>query len=112
MGRKSGYLTLHAGLAGGADTILVPEFSIDEKMLLNHVSNIYKKNDCAVIAVSESITLPQVNLVSTYTTADGSSRLGGSAKELAKFLSQSLSVDARHVVLGHIQRGGSANAFD
>lgn len=112
MGRKSGYLTLHAGLAGGADTILVPEFSIDEKMLLNHVSTIYKKNHCAVIAVSESITLPQLNLVSTYTTADGSSRLGGSAKELATFLSQSLSVDARHVVLGHIQRGGSANAFD
>lgn len=112
MGRRSGYLTLHAGLAGGADTILIPEFSIDRDVLLDHVSSIYKENECAIIAVSESITLPLLNQVSTYTTADGSSRLGGSAKEVAKFLSQALSVDARHVVLGHLQRGGSPNSYD
>jgi 6-phosphofructokinase 1 len=112
MGRKCGYLTLYSGLASGIDTILIPEFPIDQDMLLDHVSSIYQKNNYAVIAVSESITLPSLGQVSTYTTADGSSRLGGSAKEIAKLLSQSLSVDARHIVLGHLQRGGSPNSYD
>lgn len=112
MGRKSGYLTLHAGLAGGADTILLPEFPFNEADLVNHVRNVYNQHQCAVVAVSESITLPNSNRISTYQTADGSSRLGGSADVIARLLSENLKVEARHVVLGHIQRGGSPNAFD
>lgn len=112
MGRKSGYLTLHAGIAGGADTILLPEFPIDEEDLLNHVQNVYDVHKCAVVAVSESITLPRTNSISTYETADGRLRLGGSAEVIARLLSEKLSKDARHVVLGHTQRGGSPNAFD
>ncbi len=112
MGRESGFLTLHAGLAGGADTILVPEFPIDKSALLEHVSQIYEENKCAVVAVSESFSLPQTGETSTYFTADGRTRLGGSAEGVARFLSESLEVDARHLVLGHLQRGGSPSSFD
>ena len=112
MGREAGFLTLHAGLAGGADTILLPEFSIDSKALVNHVKSVYAKHQHAIVAVSESISLPQTKKTATYTTADGRSRLGGSGEAIARYLSESLAVDARHVVLGHVQRGGSPNAFD
>ena len=112
MGRDAGFLTLHAGLAGGADTILLPEFPIDKDALLAHVGNVYAQNKCSVIAVSESISLPQTGKTATYTTADGRSRLGGSGEVIARFISESLNLDARHVVLGHVQRGGSPNAFD
>jgi 6-phosphofructokinase len=112
MGREAGFLTLHAGLAGGADTILLPEFPIDNDSLLEHVKQIYEENKCAVIAVSECIDLPQTGETSTYVTADGRSRLGGSGEAVARFLAKSLNVDARHLVLGHLQRGGSPTSFD
>lgn len=112
MGREAGFLTLHAGIAGGADAILLPEFPVDKKELLNHIQTIYDKNKCAVVAVSEAIALPQSGKRSKYNTADGKLRLGGSAEAVARFISESLKVDARHVVLGHTQRGGSPNAFD
>ena len=113
MGREAGFLTLHAGLAGGADTILLPEFSIDNDALLEHVKNVYEEHNCAIVAVSESICLPQApGRKSTYTTADGRSRLGGSAEAIARFLAESLDLDARHIVLGHMQRGGAPNAYD
>jgi len=112
MGRNAGFLTLHSGIAGGADTILLPEFPVDNKQLLKHVEKVYKKNQCAVVVVSESISLPQSGETSKYTTADGTKRFGGSAEAVARFLSKSLGLDARHVILGHTQRGGSPNAFD
>jgi 6-phosphofructokinase len=112
MGRDAGFLTLHSGLAGGADAILLPEFPIDNDALLNHVQTVYNQHKCAVVAVSESIRLPQSGETATYTTADGKTRLGGSAEAVARFISESLDLDARHVVLGHTQRGGSPNAFD
>jgi 6-phosphofructokinase len=112
MGRDAGFLTLHAGLGGGADTILLPEFPIDKSSLLEHVKKIYSENQCSVIAVSESIRLPQTGTTSRYKTADGRQRLGGSAEAIARFLAESLKVDARHIVLGHTQRGGSPNSFD
>mmetsp|Transcript_3173 Transcript_3173/g.5914 ORF Transcript_3173/g.5914 Transcript_3173/m.5914 type:complete len:414 (-) Transcript_3173:2152-3393(-) len=112
MGREAGFLTLHSGLAGGADAILLPEFPFDNDSLLKHVQNVYKKNKCVVVAVSEAIRLPQSGETSRYITADGKTRLGGSAEAVARYISESLSLDARHVVLGHTQRGGSPNAFD
>lgn len=113
MGREAGFLTLHAGLAGGADAILLPEFPIEDKDgFVNHVKEIYEKNQCAVIAVSESISLPQTGESATYSTADGRSRFGGSAEAVARFLSETIEVDARHLVLGHLQRGGSPTTFD
>ena len=112
MGRDAGYLTLHAGIAGGADTILIPEIPFDNETLLQHVSNVYKENQCAVIAVSEASSLPDSGKAAYYTTADGKSRLGGSAEVIARYISESLELDARHVVLGHVQRGGPPNAFD
>jgi len=112
MGRDAGFLTLHAGMAGGADTILLPEFYMDETALLSHVAEVYNENGYAVVAVSEAITMPLTGRISKKRTPDGVLRLGGSAEALASFLSRKLDVDARHVVLGHVQRGATPNAFD
>jgi len=62
--------------------------------------------------VSESITMPLTGRISKKRTPDGVLRLGGSAEALASYLSRKLDVDARHVVLGHVQRGATPNAFD
>ncbi len=114
MGREAGFLALHAGLAGGADTILLPEFGMDEHVLLSHISKIYREKKCAVICVSEATKLPRTNnrKVATHRTPDGSTRLGGSGEAIAKFIADSLKLDARHIVLGHLQRGAAPNAFD
>ncbi len=113
MGREAGFLTLHAGLAGGADAILLPEFPIDNKEeFAKYVQKVYDQNQCAIIAVSESITLPQTGEAATFVTADGRPRYGGSAEAIARFLSESLDVSARHIVLGHLQRSGSPTTFD
>ena len=102
MGREAGFLTLHAGLAGGADTILLLEYDIHGATLLDHIKKVYSENQCAVVAVSESISIPQTGEAATYTTADGGTRLGGSAEAVARFIADSLKIDARHHVLGHL----------
>ena len=112
MGREAGFLTLHAGIAGGADTILLGEFPVDNDKLVQHVREVYDEHKCAVITVSESVALPQTGKSSMYFTADRRSRYGGSAEAIARFLSETLEVDARHLVLGHLQRGGSPSSFD
>ncbi len=67
MGRDAGFLTLHAGLAGGADAILIPEFPLNDgedlTQFLSHVRRAYDEDQCAVLAVAESVTLPQVQEV-------------------------------------------------
>ena len=107
MGRDAGFLTLHAGLAGGADAILLPEFPIDTDDFLKHIEMVYAQQKCGVIAVSEAVTLPQAK-----NNTSEKPRLVGSAETVSNFLSESLGIDTRHVVLGHLQRGGSPNAFD
>mmetsp|Transcript_19533 Transcript_19533/g.29580 ORF Transcript_19533/g.29580 Transcript_19533/m.29580 type:complete len:669 (-) Transcript_19533:77-2083(-) len=116
MGREAGFLALHAGLAGGADAILLPEFGMDEHVLLSHISKVHREKKCAVICVSEATKLPgkysNYRKVATHRTPDGSTRFGGSGEAIAKFIADSLKLDARHIVLGHLQRGAAPNAFD
>jgi 6-phosphofructokinase 1 len=66
MGRNAGFLTLHSGIAGGADTILLPEFPVHNTQLLKHVEEVYKKHECAVVVVSEAIRLSNSGKTSKY----------------------------------------------
>jgi 6-phosphofructokinase 1 len=115
MGRHAGWITWAAGIAGGAHVILVPEepFDVDE------VCKVVTGRDKAgkgytIVAVSEGAK-PQGGSFKVQTGAKdqfGNVRLGGVAEELAKEIEARTQKETRHVVLGHLQRGGAPSAFD
>lgn len=92
MGRNCGDIALYAGLAGGAESIIVPEVGFNREELCKTILDGKSKGK-------------QHNLV---ILAEG---VGG-AEELAKYVEDVTGLDARATILGHIQRGGSPTAFD
>ncbi|MHB1568860.1 MAG: 6-phosphofructokinase [Solirubrobacteraceae bacterium] len=115
MGRHAGWIALHAGLAGGAHVILIPElpFDIDEVCAL-----INRRHDqgryFAIIVVAEGATPRE----GTFTVATGEvdefghPRLGGIGHVLEREIEQRTGFETRATVLGHVQRGGTPTAFD
>src|SRR5437764_892388 len=115
MGRDSGWIAIYSGIAGGADVILIPERPFD----LNEVAETIKhRHDrgrfFSVVVVAEGAKLTSGSAVSESDRTDefGHVRLGGIGNVLAKEIEQRTGFEARAVVLGHIQRGGSPTAFD
>ncbi len=115
MGRHAGWMTLEAGIAGGASVILLPEeeFDIDEicKILKNRKK---KGKNYSIIAASEG-AMPkkgQMELQVQEKDAFGHVRLGGIAQRLAKEIEKKTGIECRHVVLGHLQRAGNPTVFD
>jgi len=116
MGRYTGWLTLMAGLAGGAHVILIPEqpFGIDS------ICEIIKKRDAegknyTIVAVAEGTKLKEMEdfvTISGEKDEFGHVRLGGIAKVLEKEIAKRTGKEVRSVILGHLQRGGSPNSFD
>ncbi len=116
MGRHAGWLSLYAGLAGGAHFILIPEvdFSMDEvAKVVSDRKNAGKKY--TIIAVSEGAKVAQGEEFVTQTEeldAFGHVRLGGAAKRIADEIEKRTSVETRSVILGHLQRSGPPSARD
>lgn len=116
MGRHAGWMTLHGGLAGGAHAVLLPEEEFD----MDDLAALCRKrreagHDHTVIAVSEGAKWKDMDtLVTQDRSVDefGHIRLGGIGERLAKLLEDKTGQQARHVVLGHLQRGGRPTAFD
>jgi 6-phosphofructokinase 1 len=111
MGRHTGWIALHAGIAGSADIILIPEIpfsfeSMVEKILEREKSGSKFTN----IVVAEGAK--EVGKEEFYLDADKKTRLGGIGNYVAKRIEELTGKEARCVVLGHLQRGGSPNAFD
>jgi 6-phosphofructokinase 1 len=111
MGRHTGWIALHAGIAGSADIILIPEipFSFDsmvEKILQREKSGSRFTN----IVVAEGAK--EVGKEEFYLDGDKKTRLGGIGNYVAKRVEELTGKESRCVVLGHLQRGGSPNAFD
>ena len=115
MGRHAGWIALHAGIAGGANIVLIPEmpFDIDEVCAL--VESRFESTYSPIVVVSEG-AIPveggDMTLVSGEVDAFGHVRLGGIGDRLAKEIETRTGSEARAVVLGHIQRGGTPTAFD
>jgi 6-phosphofructokinase 1 len=116
MGRHSGWIGLEAGIAGGADEILLPEFPID----LEEVCALIKKRHgrgktFSIIVVAEGAkfkdgteVLQEENLIDAF----GHVRLGGIGQILGREIEKNTGFETRVTVLGHIQRGGTPTAFD
>lgn len=115
MGRHAGWMTLEAGIGGGASIILLPEepFDINEicKILLNRKK---KGKHYAIIAVSEGAVPKKGQMELQVKDKDefGHVRLGGIAERLAKEIEKRTGIECRHVVLGHLQRAGEPTVFD
>ncbi len=115
MGNKAGWLTLYAGLAGGADVILLPEipYEIDEIVKKVESRNKAKKN-FSIIAVAEgamSATESKLKKKERALYREGQ-HFTTISQRIANDLHERLDVEARVVIPGHIQRGGSPSAYD
>lgn len=115
MGRYAGWLTLHAGVAGGADVILIPEIPYNVESVCRMIaqrSHVGKR--FSILAVSEGAK-PLGGGVTVARHVKGSHdpvRLGGIAQRLATEIEDVAGVETRATVLGHIQRGGSPSSLD
>lgn len=115
MGRYTGWIALEAGLAGGADIILIPEkpFGIDE--ICDYIRRRQERGrNFSIIVVAEGAK-PKGGKEIVYSESIdefGHIRLGGIGYYLGKEIEKCLSIETRVVVLGHLQRGGSPTAFD
>ena len=115
MGRHAGWIALHSGIAGGASTVLIPEQPFDIDAVCEHVKKRFETQYAPIIVVSEG-AVPRdgggMTLVSLERDAFGHVRLGGIGDRLANEIEERTGAEARAVVLGHIQRGGTPTAFD
>ena len=113
MGRTKGWIATYAGIAGGADVILIPEvpFDLDEiASLLKHRHS--SGHAYSLVVVAEGIELPVDRRTEERVDAFGFKRLGGIAYALAPELEARTGYEARVTVLGHLQRGGTPTAHD
>jgi ATP-dependent phosphofructokinase / diphosphate-dependent phosphofructokinase len=114
MGRNAGWIALHAGMAGGANVILIPEHPFDIEDVCNYVEKRFETRYAPIVVVAEGA---HPNTISTSVIDDerdafGHSRYGGVGQLLAEEIERRTGKEARATVLGHIQRGGTPTAFD
>lgn len=114
MGRYSGWIALYAALAGGADAALIPEIPFDLSLVATHVTaRDMLGARSSIVVVAEGATPVGGVRVTVEPGATGRpERLGGIAEQVSRDLQRLTGKESRHVVLGHLQRGGSPLAFD
>jgi 6-phosphofructokinase 1 len=114
MGRHAGWIALHAGLAGGANIILIPEEPFDVDEVVGWVESRFESHYAPIIVVAEGALPKDGDLVTTGAPLDafGHVQLKGIGEWLAAQIEQRTGKEARTSVLGHIQRGGTPTAFD
>jgi phosphofructokinase-like protein len=114
MGRHAGWIALHAGLAGGANVILLPEREFDVEQVAAYVEKRFHTQYSPIVVVAEGAQPLSGQMVvhNQQLDAFGHVRLGGIGQWLAEQLEAKTGKEARTVVLGHIQRGGTPTAFD
>jgi ATP-dependent phosphofructokinase / diphosphate-dependent phosphofructokinase len=108
MGRHTGWIALHSGIAGGADVILIPEIPFSAEKVANKIMEREAAgNTFSIIVIAEGAS-PRGG--QALYQADG--RLGGIGVMLTEQLGQMTGKDCRCVVLGHLQRGGPPTPYD
>jgi phosphofructokinase-like protein len=115
MGRHAGWIALHSGMAGGATAVLIPEAPFDIDKVAKYVESRFADGFAPIIVVSEGavpVAGGDMTLQTEEKDAFGHVRLGGIGDRLAKEIEGRTGHEARAVVLGHVQRGGTPTAFD
>jgi phosphofructokinase-like protein len=116
MGRHAGWIAAYSGIAGGADAILVPERPFDVEQVCEHLRRRHSKGRrFSIVVVSEGATPKDGSGLATTaqgTDAFGHARLGGIAVGLEREIEERTGYETRMTILGHVQRGGTPNAYD
>lgn len=121
MGRHAGWIAIRAGIAGGADMILIPEKKIKIQEVIDVINNRVKRGKLfSIIVVAEGCQFLEDELESLRYNpkADvkyddfGRERLGGISHYLAKEIELRTGIETRTTILGYVQRGGTPTAFD
>lgn len=121
MGRYTGWIALEAGIAGGADIILIPEMPIDMQSVCDALKNRHKRGKTfSIVVVSEGAKFGGNEDTSSYASEHdrnqvdefGNPRTGGIGEILARIIEKETGYETRVSVLGYIQRGGTPTAFD
>ncbi|MCX5693913.1 MAG: 6-phosphofructokinase [Candidatus Omnitrophica bacterium] len=115
MGRHAGWIAIEAGIAGGADVILIPEIPIDMDEVCKIIKQRHERGKTfSIVVVAEGAQFKDGDMVTQEQKLDafGHVRLGGIGENLAGLIEKRTGFETRVSVLGHIQRGGSPTAFD
>jgi ATP-dependent phosphofructokinase / diphosphate-dependent phosphofructokinase len=116
MGRHAGWIATHAGIAGGADAILVSERRFDIEEVCAHLRRRHERGRSFSIVVVAEGAMPREGTLQTRedapTDAFGHVRLGGIGVTLEKEIERRTGYETRVTILGHVQRGGTPTAYD
>ncbi|MCM8783766.1 MAG: 6-phosphofructokinase [Candidatus Omnitrophica bacterium] len=115
MGRHAGWIAVEAGIAGGADVVLIPEVPIN----IDEVCTLIKKRHSrgktfSIVVVAEGAKFEESQITTQKEKIDefGHVRLGGVGELLGEIIEHKTGFETRVVILGHLQRGGTPTAFD
>jgi ATP-dependent phosphofructokinase / diphosphate-dependent phosphofructokinase len=114
MGRHAGWIAWHAGVAGGANVILIPERPFDIDRVCEFIEHRFASHYAPIVVVAEGAVPAEGTLPAREGEVDafGHKRLTGIGNLLEEEIARRTGKEARATVLGHVQRGGSPTAFD
>ncbi|MGZ4649788.1 MAG: ATP-dependent 6-phosphofructokinase, partial [Kineosporiaceae bacterium] len=114
MGRHAGWIALYAGVAAGANVILIPEQPFDLDQVIDWVEKRFRSHYAPIVVVAEGALPKDGDLMTKDAPLDsfGHVRLSGIGEWLAQQIEQRTGREARTTVLGHVQRGGTPTARD
>jgi phosphofructokinase-like protein len=115
MGRDAGWIAITSGIAGGADSISVPEKPIDIDRICRIVKDRHNKGKkFSIVVVAEGAKFPESGQTTQGAKVDafGHARLSGIGQAVAEQIEERTGYETRSVNLGHTQRGGTPTAFD
>jgi len=113
MGRYAGWIALEAGIAGGADVILLPEIPFSLDAICRNIDERRRLGDhSSIVVVAEGAMTSGGGRAVVGTSPEGYERLGGIGSKVGEAIGRQTGIDVRVTVLGHLQRGGSPTPFD
>ena len=115
MGRHSGWIAVHAGIAGGADLILIPEQTPTIAEIVETIKKRHERGKSfSIIVVAEGVTFADDDYTVQEAGTDefGHVKLGGVGQLVSDVVEKETGFETRVTVLGHLQRGGTPTAFD
>jgi len=113
MGRSVGWIAAAAGLAGGAEAIIVPEFECDYEDIAERIKARHQDgHHYSVVVVAEGSPNPEGDLASAGVDQYGFERIGGVGYSVARHIESLTGFESRPMILGYLQRGGSPTAYD
>jgi 6-phosphofructokinase 1 len=118
MGRHAGWVALHVGVCAGADLVLIPEVPLDVRKLVARIRQLKRRGkDWGLVVASEGVKIPKPDHLPTATQKQRRDEyqhdvLKGVGEFVARQIEDHAGIETRHVVLGHVMRGGPPTSFD